>query len=469
MQYDIGLIGLGVMGQNLARNLANQKFSVLVFNRHTEKAKAFIEKYGNDHLSYRPDYASFVRDLKPPRKIFIMVQAGAAVEEVIQSLNACSLGLGDVLIDAGNSYYPDTQRRAEILRKQGLQFVGLGVSGGEEGALKGPSLMPGCEDKTWKVVSPILKKIAAKDFAGKPCVTHVGPDGAGHYVKMVHNGIEYGIMQMMSEAYQLLKTLYRLSADEIAAIFKQYNQGKLQSFLFEIAVPVLTRPDEFKKGHLIDFILDKAGQKGTGRWVAIDALEQSSVLPTITMAVFARSLSAFKAERMVLSRFYKHGAKKPTLPLKTFVAQLEQALYAGILSCYAQGFEQIAQAAGANEWKIDFAEVARIWEGGCIIRAKLLNFLHKAFGSAKGKAVHLFTIQPVRKALQDSLAGWQEVVSLAVRHGVPVPTLYTSLDYFLSLTSAQLPANFIQGLRDYFGAHTYERTDRPGSFHTQWL
>lgn len=468
MKYDLALIGLGVMGQSLARNFANHKIHTLVFNRTTAKAETFIKTHGNSYLDYRIDFGSLLNDLKSPRVIVLMVQAGPAVDEMAEQLRP-HLRPNDILIDAGNSYYKDTQRRVRVWKEQSIHWVGMGVSGGEEGALKGPSIMPGCEPKVWTKIAPFLKKIAARDFKGKPCVTHVGTDGAGHFVKMVHNGIEYGIMQMMAEAYHMLKTIYGLSAPQIADIFEKYNADKLQSYLFEIAVPVLRRSDEFKKGHLIDHILDRAGQKGTGRWVAIDALDHGLVLPTITEAVYARTLSSFKAERVKLATLFPSRKSKSSLPLRRFVRELEAALYASILSNYAQGFEQIRAMAEVNHWKIDFAEVARIWEGGCIIRAELLNFLHQAFKSARGKAVHLFTIKEVQKALKQNLSSWREVVAYGMQHGIPLPTLVSSLSYFESMTRAELPANFIQGLRDYFGAHTYERTDRPGIFHTQWL
>jgi 6-phosphogluconate dehydrogenase len=466
-KYDIALIGLGVMGQSLARNIASRKFRVLTFNRHTEKAEKFIKEYGNTYLDYEKTVANLVKNLKTPRRIIIMVKAGDPVDQVIKSLLP-HLSKGDIIVDAGNSLYTDSIRRTQELEKKGIHFVGMGVSGGEEGALRGPSIMPGGSAESWKALSPILKKIAAKDFKDSPCVTHIGTDGAGHYVKMVHNGIEYGVMQMMAEAYQVLRTVYGLRPDEIAGIFRKHNKGKLKSYLFEISVPVLERKDEFKKGYLIDHILDKAGQKGTGRWVAIDALRRGATLPTITLAVFARTVSSQKDQRVKLEKLYKKQKIKASIPLAKFTKLLEDALYAGMISSYAQGFELIALAAKEQNWKINFSEITRIWEGGCIIRADLLNFLHKAFMKAKGKAVHLFTIQEVRSALQKNLPAWREVVSFGAKTGISMPCLGSSLNYFEDITSGKLPANFIQGLRDYFGAHTYERTDKKGVFHTPW-
>jgi len=288
MKHDIALIGLGVMGQSLARNLASKKFSVLGWDRHVKKSIEFIKKYGNAYLDYCRDFKCLASELKAPRKYLLMVPAGKPVDEVIKKLSPY-FKKGDIVIDGGNSNFKDTIKRAEGLKKKGIHFVGMGVSGGEEGALRGPSMMPGCDALAWKQISPILKKIAAKDFKGKPCVTHVGTDGAGHYVKMVHNGIEYAVMQLMAEAYQMLKESYGLSARQISKIFAKYNRGKLKSYLFEISVPVLSRKDDFKKGNLIDFILDRAGQKGTGRWVAVDALERGAAIPSIAEAVFART------------------------------------------------------------------------------------------------------------------------------------------------------------------------------------
>lgn len=466
-KFDIALIGLGVMGQSLARNIASKKFRTLAYNRHTEKAECFIREYGNEYLDYEKNLKDLVKKLEKPRKIIVMVKAGEAVDEVIKELLKY-LERGDIVIDAGNSLYTDSIRRAEELKRAGIEFVGMGVSGGEEGALRGPSIMPGCTAKTWKILSPIFKKIAAKDFSGKPCITHVGTDGAGHYIKMVHNGIEYAVMQMMAEAYFSLKKIYGLKPNQIAEIFSKYNKGKLRSYLFEISIPVLEKKDEFEKGYLVDYILDQAGQKGTGKWVAIDALERGVALPTISLSVFARNISSQKGGRMDLEKLFKKPKSKTTIPPLKFTKLLEDALYAGMISSYAQGFELIALAAKEQDWKIDFSELARIWEGGCIIRADLLNFLHKAFMKNKGKSVHLFTIKEIQSALQKNLPAWREVVSYGVKMGLSLPCLVSSLGYFEDITSGRLSANFIQGLRDYFGAHTYERTDRKGIFHTQW-
>ena len=455
------------MGQNLARNLANNDFRVAVYNRSPEKAETFIGAFGTENLSHQKTLGELVASLELPRKLLLMVKAGDPVDAVIKQLTPL-LDKGDIVIDGGNSNFRDTIRRTKELQEKELHFVGMGVSGGEEGALKGPSLMPGGSEASWQTLQPILEKIAARDFSGGPCVTHIGEGGAGHYVKMVHNGIEYGVMQLMAEAYFFLKKKYDLEPLSLAHIFKQFGTGKLKSFLFDISVPILEQKDEFNGGYLIDYILDKAGQKGTGRWTAIDALERGVSLPSLTMAVFARNISSQKALRQTLSAFYEKSNESESIELEAIIPQIENALYAGMLSCYAQGFELMKKAAEEEGWDLNFAEISRIWEGGCIIRADLLNFLHKAFESAGEKSLHLFSIPEVKQALEECLNDWRNVVSLATQSGTPTPSLATSLTYFEESTIANGSANFIQGLRDYFGAHTYERTDREGVFHTNW-
>jgi len=466
-QYEIAVIGLGVMGRSLARNLASRNFRVLTYNRTTAKAEQFIEEHGSGYLDYRKSLSSLAKDLKAPRIIIMMVPAGSAVDETIKKLIP-HLKRGDILIDGGNSHFHNTIERAANLKKKGVQFVGMGVSGGEEGALKGPSIMPGCEAKAWRLIAPFLKKMAAKDFKGKPCVTHVGTDGAGHYVKMVHNGIEYAIMQLMAEAYHMLKEVYGLSADEIAKIFDRYNKEKLKSFLFEISVPVLSKDGACEGGNLVDCILDQAAQKGTGRWVALDALERGTPIPTITEAVFTRSISSLKTQRVTLSKLYKKPKPKSKLALKPFTKQLEDALHAGMICSYAQGFELIRSAAKEQNWKLNFAEIARIWEGGCIIRADLLKVIHKAFSDKKGKPIHLFKVPAIQKALERDVPSLRQTVCTATINHISIPAFSTTLGYFDGMTTAVLPANFIQGLRDFFGAHTYRRTDKKGVFHTEW-
>jgi len=463
----IGLIGLAVMGANLARNIANKKFPIVVYNRTTEKTDKFIEEFSNKNLEGSKTLKEFVSKIAKPRKIIIMVQAGAAVDSVIKQLTPL-LDKNDLIIDCGNSNYKDTQNRFTQLKEKGLQFIGCGVSGGEEGALNGPSLMPGGSQQSYKKLEPIFKKIAAKDFNRKPCVTYIGNNGAGHYVKTVHNGIEYAVMQMMAEAYDILRTIYKLKPSEIAKIFEKYNKGPLASYLFEIGTEVLNKKDEFKSTkHLIDFILDKAAQKGTGTWTAIDALEHGTALPTITEAVFARLLSSEKEKRITLSKIYKKPKLTKKIPLTTFTKVLESALYAGMLSAYAQGYALIANTAKEEKWDINLSEVSRIWEGGCIIRAEILNFLHKTFKKSKPET-HLFEIPEVTKAMKKSIPSLRELIAYTALNAIATPSLSTALSYFESITQENLPANFIQGLRDYFGAHTYERTDKEGHFHTDW-
>lgn len=463
---DIGLIGLAVMGANLARNLADKKIKTLVYNRTVERTKEYLDQFGNEYLSGEETLEGFMSSLTRPRRIIILVKAGQPIDEVLSQL-APSLEKGDTIIDCGNSSYHDTIRRTQELSASGVHFVGCGISGGEEGALHGPSLMPGGSEESWRLMKPVWEKIAAKDFSGNPCVTHVGENGAGHYVKMVHNGIEYAVMQMMAESYDLLRKQYGLSAVEISQVFKGFQRGKLDSYLFDIVVPILERRDEMASGFLIDHILDKAEQKGTGKLTAIDALERGVSAATIAEAVFARVNSSQKELRMDLAHHYQKPASDKPEAIEAFTAKLQNALYSALLSAYAQGFHLISQAAKENQWSIDLSEVARIWQGGCIIRAQMLKLLTEAF--KKNANVHLLQIEEIRKAINESSADWRVVVSTGIQTGVPVPAMSSALSYFDAMTSEELPANLIQGLRDFFGAHTYERNDRPGSFHTDWM
>ncbi len=471
---DLGLIGLAVMGSNLARNFASRGFTVSVYNRSPERTNEFIKEFGNEKLVGTFDYVQFVRSLKRPRKIMVMVKAGAAVDGVIADLLPY-LQAGDIIIDGGNSHYRDTQRRSKELVASAtggkkIHFVGCGVSGGEEGALHGPSLMPGGSKEAWQQIKVYYQAIAAKDFSGRPCITYVGDNGAGHYVKMVHNGIEYAVMQLMAEAYQMLRVVYKQTPQQIGELFKKYNAGKLNSFLFQIAVPVLTRQDELKKGFLIDAILDRAGAKGTGQWASVDALERGMSISSVTEAVFARSTSAAKNDRLKLSKLYRMLPTKggSTLGGKKFQTILENALYAAMISCYAQGYELIRKAAAEEKWEVNLAEISRIWEGGCIIRAKLLNVLHSAYQKGNSKNSPLLAVPGIVTLIKKHLPELRALVSFAGTTGVSTPSFSTALFYVQDMTTERLPANLIQGLRDFFGAHTYERTDRPGSFHTEW-
>lgn len=464
---DIGLIGLGTMGQSLARNIESKGFRVSVYNRSHDTTDTFTKAYEGEFHGFK-QVSAFVRSLSRPRKILIMVKDGQPVDLVINGL-LVHLDKGDIVIDGGNSYYRDTQRRHEMLKKRGIGYIGVGVSGGEVGALHGPSLMPGGSKKAYASVRTIFEAIAAKDFKGNPCVTYVGDNGAGHYVKMVHNGIEYGIMQLMAETYQMLHTAYRMPAEEIGAVFGRLNKGKLNSYLMEIAVPVLSRG--CKPGEdtcVIYSILDEASSKGTGKWASIDALDRGVAIPTITQAVFARYISTEKKERIVLEQIYNTTYSKSTVSKERFVRMLDDALYAGIFSIFAQGYDLIQNASAEEGWDIDLAEVSRIWEGGCIIRASLLNVLHVAYGAHKSKHAHVFAIPTVAGIMKKHIPKLRSLVSLSAELGFPVPAYSSSLSYFESMTEDRLPANVIQGLRDYFGAHTYERIDKPGTFHTDW-
>ena len=467
-QTDIGVVGLGVMGASLAQNMQQKGFAVSVYNRDPKITDAFLKKQKGKEFVAAKSYKTFIASIKKPRKVFIMVTAGGPVDAVIKDLSK-HLDKGDTIIDGGNSFYKDTQRRHAQLKKKGIHFLGCGVSGGEEGALHGPSLMPGGSKVAWTRSRKILSAIAAKDFSDNPCVTYLGDNGAGHYVKMVHNGIEYGIMQMIAETYDVLTKSYLLNPKQIGDIFKEYSGGRLESFLFDITVPVLQKKDDKKCcDYLIHQILDKAGSKGTGKWTAMDALDRGVAVPTIAQAVFARYVSAEKDMRKQLEKVYDVRYKKIPMRKSLFIRQLERALYAGILGIFAQGFHLIAKTSEEEKWDIDLAEVSRIWQGGCIIRAKVLKELQEAYAQKKYKNKHVFTLPFARKEFGKDLGALRDVVSLMVETGVPVPGFSSSLYYVESMIEERLPAHVIQGLRDYFGAHTYERIDMKGRFHTDW-
>ncbi len=463
----IGLIGLATMGQNLSRNIANNGYKISVYNRTTEKTEQFIAEYGNEKLQGTKTIEEFIESLAKPRKVMILVKAGKPVDMVIEQITPL-LDQDDIIIECGNSYYEDTERRYQAAKEAGLQYLGCGVSGGEEGALNGPSMMPGGDDRTWEQVKEILEAIAAKDFQGGPCVTHIGPRSAGHYVKTVHNGIEYGVMQIMAEAYEIFRSVYQLSAPEIADIFDQYNQGQLQSFLFEIASQMLRKEDELTDDYVIDHILDRAAQKGTGKWTSIDALDRGVGLSTITEAVFARVISSQKEQRVKLSKLYPNKKFEKSIPLEEIIKLVDNALYASMLSSYAQGYDLLHLAAQEENWQLDLGEISRIWEGGCIIRAKILNKLHQAY-AGQNNYQHLFSIDQFKEDLLKTTPDLKKVVSFMVQNSLPCSALSTALSYFEAMTSANVSANFIQGLRDFFGAHTYERDDREGHFHTEWF
>ncbi len=461
MNADIGVIGLAVMGANLARNIASRGFKCAVYNRTYEKTTDLIDKHGDEGLMGTKTTEEFVNSLAKPRKIILMVKAGQPVDAVIESLMPL-LEPDDVLIDGGNSFYKDTVRRQERLQNQGVHYVGMGVSGGEEGALKGPSIMPGGSVHSWNLLQPILEAIAAKDFHGAPCVTHVGQKGAGHFVKMVHNGIEYAIMQMLAEIYDYMRKAQGKNAAQIAMWFESVQEGPLKSYLVDIVIPVLKQEDPETGNKLIDEILDKAAQKGTGAWTSIDALERGIPVPSIATAVMARALSSQKDQRIKLASEYGLG-----VDISDKVLNLEKALYLGMILAYVQGLHLIAAASKEEGWSVNLSEVCRIWEGGCIIRSKLLTMFTEIFKEEPQLELILHS-DKLRDLIRTDLPELKKMVAAAYEANIPIPALSSALDYLLSYISRDLPANLIQGLRDYFGAHTYERKDKEGSFHTNW-
>ena len=461
----IGLIGLAVMGVNFARNLASKKISTVVYNRTTEKMEALIKEHGSEYLFGEADLENFINSIEKPRKIILLIKAGPAVDALIKSLTPL-LDKGDTIIDFGNSNYHDTKRRFEALEKDGLNFFGCGISGGEEGALHGPSLMPGGTESIWDSLRPILEPVAAKDFQGSPCVTYVGHGPAGHYVKMVHNGIEYGIMQIIAEAYEVLRSVYSLEAPQIADIFNKLNQGKLNSYLVEIAAKIFAQKDEFQVEYTIDYILDKAGQKGTGAWTSLDALERGVAVPTIAEAVFARVISSDKLLRKELNEVYKVASNKPEIKLEEFVGMLESGLYAANIIIYSQGLDLITKTNAEENWSINLAEITRIWQGGCIIRAKLLDLIHREYKLMQEE--HMLLLPEIIEELKENIDNLRKLTVYLAHNSIPSHCLSSTLSYFDGITRDKGSANVIQGLRDYFGAHTYERIDKEGSFHTQW-
>ena len=467
-QCDIGLIGLAVMGENLVLNMESKGFTVAVFNRTTEVTDKFAGgKAKGKNIVPAHTMEEFVAALKRPRKAMIMVKAGAPVDAVINQLVPL-LEKGDVIIDGGNSLFTDTQRRCKDLEGRGLHFVGCGVSGGEEGALKGPSLMPGGSRGSWDIIAPIFTKIAAV-VDGEPCCRYMGPDGAGHYVKMVHNGIEYGDMQLICEAYAILKDVAGLEAKELAGIFEEWNKGDLDSYLIQITSEIFQKIDPDTGKPLVDVILDKAGQKGTGLWTLQSALSQSVVISTINAAVEARVISSRKDERVAASKILPQPkVQKFTGDRDELIAAVRDALYASKIVSYAQGMELLGAASTGSHWDLNFGDIATIWRGGCIIRAKFLNRIKEAY--ERDPALHnLLLDQYFTGIIERTQDNWRVAVAAAVKHGVAVPAFSASLGYFDSYRSARLPSNLLQAQRDFFGAHTYERTDKPGVFHTEWM
>ena len=471
---DIGVVGLAVMGENLVLNMASHGYAVAVYNRTTTKVDAFLAgRAAGKAISGARSPEELVSKLAKPRRVMLMVQAGAAVDRVIDTF-APLLDAGDVLIDGGNSNYRDTARRTRALAGKGILYIGTGISGGEEGALLGPSIMPGGNPGAWPLVEPIFKAIAAKVGGGVPCCGWIGPDGAGHYVKMVHNGIEYADMQMIAEAYALLGEVGGIEPGAMSRIFARWNDGALSSYLIEITASILARTDEGTGRPLVDLILDAAGQKGTGKWTGIDSLMLGAPVTAITEAVFARALSALKDERVVASRVLAGpepvpGSGPGPESGPAFAEDVRQALYASKICSYAQGFQLLSTAAAEYGWRLDLGAVARMWRGGCIIRAAFLDRIEAAWDDAPDLP-NLLLAPYFRDAVAGAQAAWRRVVATAVTRGVPVPALSSALAWYDGYRSARLPANLLQAQRDYFGAHTYERIDRPRGefFHTDW-
>ncbi|MFL0246850.1 NADP-dependent phosphogluconate dehydrogenase [Candidatus Clostridium stratigraminis] len=466
-KQQFGIIGLAVMGKNLAMNIESRGYTVSVYNRSKEKTEQLAHETKGRNITGTYSVEEFVNFLEKPRKIMMMVKAGAPTDATIEQLIPY-LDKGDILIDGGNTFFADTQRRNKELSELGFHFIGTGVSGGEEGALKGPSIMPGGQKEAYDLIAPIFKDISAK-VNGDPCTTYIGPDGAGHYVKMVHNGIEYGDMQIIGEAYFLLKQVLGLDAEKIHEVFSEWNKGELDSYLIEITSNIFSKKDDETGKPLIDMILDTAGQKGTGKWASQNALDLGIPLSLITESVFARFISAMKEERTAASKILKGPAEKPfSGDNKIFIEDLRKALYMSKICSYAQGFAQMRAASEAYNWNLKYGDIAMIFRGGCIIRAQFLQRIKDAYDREPGLK-NLLLDPYFKEIIENYQQALRDVVAQSVQLGVPVPCFASALSYYDSYRTAVLPANLLQAQRDYFGAHTYERIDRQGVFHTNWL
>ncbi|RMI43688.1 NADP-dependent phosphogluconate dehydrogenase [Actinomadura harenae] len=464
-QANIGVTGLAVMGRNLARNLARHGYTVALHNRTEARTKALVQEFG-DEGTFLPAATAeeFVASLERPRRVVVMVKAGAPTDAVIEEF-AALLEPGDIIVDGGNAHFLDTRRREAALRERGLHFVGTGVSGGEEGALNGPSIMPGGSAESWEALRPLFESIAAQ-VDGEPCTTHIGPDGAGHFVKMVHNGIEYADMQLIAEAYDLLRHAGGFEPAELAEIFRAWNTGRLDSYLIEITADILAHTDPETGRPFVDVVLDQAEQKGTGRWTVQTALDLGSPVNGIAEAVFARSTSGH-ADLRAAARALPGPSREPVADRAAFAEKVEKALYASKIVAYAQGFNEIQAGSAEYGWDIDLGATAAIWRGGCIIRAAFLDRIRAAYAADPATPTLLAT-PDFAEALADAQDAWREVVAVAVREGIPAPGFAAALAYYDSLRADRLPAALIQSQRDYFGAHTYRRVDKDGSFHTLW-
>ena len=467
-KQQIGVVGMAVMGRNLALNIESRGYSVSIFNRSSSKTDEVIALHPDKKLVPTYTVEEFVASLEKPRRILLMVKAGEATDKTIQSLLP-HLDKGDILIDGGNTFFKDTMRRNEMLANSGINFIGTGVSGGEEGALKGPAIMPGGQKDAYNLVAPILEEIAAKADDGAPCVTYVGPNGAGHYVKMVHNGIEYGDMQLIAESYDILRRVGGLSVEETAEVFKSWNTGELDSYLIEITADILTKKDPETGKPMVEVIMDTAGNKGTGKWTSQSALDLGVPLPLITESVFARYISTLKEEREIASKELS-PIKVPELSnteKQALIESVRKGLYFSKIMSYAQGFAQMRVASEEFDWNLNYGEIAKILRAGCIIRAQFLQKITDAFErdpELKNLLLDKYFLY-VTESYQEAV---REVVVTAVQAGIPVPTFSSALAYYDSYRSEVLPANLIQAQRDYFGAHTYNRVDKPGVFHFEW-
>ncbi|ANS73883.1 phosphogluconate dehydrogenase (NADP(+)-dependent, decarboxylating) [Paenibacillus yonginensis] len=466
-KQQIGVVGLAVMGKNLALNIESKGFSVALYNRSPEKTKELLAEAPGRNFVGTYSIEEFVQSLETPRKILIMVKAGAPTDDTINQL-VPFLSKGDILIDGGNAHFPDTQRRNQELEAQGIRFIGAGVSGGEEGALKGPAIMPGGQRDAYELVEPILTAISAK-VNGDPCSTYIGEGGAGHYVKMVHNGIEYGDMQLIGEAYHLLRDVLNVSTDELHSIFSEWNNGELDSYLIEITADIFSKQDPSTGKPMVDMILDSAGQKGTGKWTSESALDLGVPLSIITESVFARFISAMKEERVAASKKLNGPAAKAYEGDRAeFIEAVRKALYASKIASYAQGFAQMKAASEHYGWGLNYGNIAMIFRGGCIIRARFLQNIKDAYD--RDPALNnLFLDEYFGGVIENYQEAWRKVVAVAVTRGIPVPAFSSALAYYDSYRTERLPANLLQAQRDYFGAHTFERVDQPGSFHFQWM
>jgi 6-phosphogluconate dehydrogenase len=466
---DIGLVGLAVMGENLILNMESKGFTVACYNRTVSKVDEFINGRGKGKKFIGAhSIPELVNSLASPRKIMLMVKAGKPVDEFIEQLIP-HLAPGDIIIDGGNSHFPDTIRRTKYLASKNLLFIGTGVSGGEEGALKGPSIMPGGNAQAWPAVKPIFQAIAAKVADGSPCCEWIGNDGAGHFVKMVHNGIEYGDMQLICEIYQLMSQGLGMSAAEMQPVFAEWNKGVLDSYLIDITTDILKVKDPETGKAMVDLILDTAGQKGTGKWTSVAGLDLGVAIPQIAEAVFARCISAIKEERVAAAAKLKGPNKPYRKDRAKFIAQLHDALYASKICSYAQGYQLLRAASEEYKWNLKFGEIALLWRGGCIIRAQFLDNIKDAF-TKKPKLANLLLDPYFKKVVAKSQRSLRAVIKTAIDLGIPVPSMSSALNYYDSYRCERLPANLLQAQRDYFGAHTYERVDKPRGefFHTDW-